>query len=175
MREWLLLLYRIPREPTTRRVAVWRRLKRLGALVLHDAAWILPATEQTREQFRWLAAEITEAGGEALVWEARLALGQDERLVEQFAAQVDGPYREILHELGRRGADLAALARRYQQVNRIEYFQTAIGKEVRSRLAAAREGTSSSGPHGGYPRAPADRCPDRALVDRSTVGGRRRC
>lgn len=137
MREWLLLLYRIPREPTTRRVAVWRKLKRLGALVLHDAAWVLPATERTREQFRWLAAEITEASGEALVWEARLALGQDEVLVEQFAAQVDGPYQEILDELRRRGADVTTLSRRYQQVNRIEYFQTALGKQVRMRLAAA--------------------------------------
>lgn len=143
MREWLLLLYRIPREPTTRRVAVWRKLKRLGALVLHDAAWVLPATEPTREQFRWLAAEITEAGGEALVWEARLALGQDDELVEQFAAQVDGPYREILRELRRRGADIASLSRRYQQVNRIEYFQTALGKQVRTALAAARDGRTT--------------------------------
>ncbi len=139
MREWLLVLYRIPREPTTRRVAVWRKLKRLGALVLHDAAWVLPATEQTREQFRWLAAEITEAGGEALVWEARLALGQEEDLIEQFAAQVDGPYREILQELRRRGADIATLSRRYTQVNRLEYFPSELGKEVRTRLAAVRE------------------------------------
>lgn len=143
MREWLLLLYRIPREPTTRRVAVWRKLKRLGALVLHDAAWVLPATEQTREQFRWLAAEITEAGGEALVWEARLALGQDEALIQQFAAQVDGPYREILQELRRCGADIATLSRRYQQVKRIEYFQTALGKQVRTVLAAARDGRTA--------------------------------
>jgi hypothetical protein len=143
VREWLLLLYRIPREPTTRRVAVWRKLKRLGALVLHDAAWVLPATEQTREQFRWLAAEITEAGGEALVWEARLALGQDEALIQQFAAQVDGPYREILQELRRRGADIATLSRRYQQVQRIEYFQTALGKQVRTVLAAARDGRTA--------------------------------
>lgn len=139
MREWLLVLYRIPREPTTRRVAVWRKLKRLGALVLHDAAWVLPATEQTRERFRWLAAEITEAGGEALVWEARLALGQEEELIEQFATQVDGPYREILQELRRRGADIATLSRRYTQVNRLEYFPSQLGKEVRTRLAAVRE------------------------------------
>ena len=143
MREWLLLLYRIPREPTTRRVAVWRKLKRLGALRLHDAAWVLPATEQTREQFRWLAAEIAETDGEALVWEARLALGQDEALIQQFAAQVDGPYREILQELRRRGADIATLSRRYQQVKRIEYFQTALGKQVRTVLAAARDGRTA--------------------------------
>jgi len=142
MREWLLLLYSIPREPTAPRVAVWRKLKRLGALLLADAAWVLPAREATAEQLRWLAAEIAEAGGEALVWEARLALGQEEALVEQFAAQVEGPYREILAELDRAGADLGALSRRYQQVVAQDYFGSELGQQVRAALASARGGTS---------------------------------
>lgn len=41
---WVLLIYTMPREPTAPRVAVWRKLKKLGALRLHDAAWVLPAT-----------------------------------------------------------------------------------------------------------------------------------
>jgi hypothetical protein len=138
--DWLLLLYSIPREPTAPRVAVWRKLKRLGALLLNDAAWVLPAREGTREQLRWLAAEVAEAGGEALVWEARLALGQEEALVEQFAAQVAGPYREILDELGRAGADLGALSRRYQQVVAQDYFGSELGQRVRAALASARGG-----------------------------------
>jgi hypothetical protein len=139
-REWLLLLYRIPREPTAPRVAVWRKLKRLGALLLDDAAWILPAREATREQFRWLAAEVEEAGGHALVWEARLAVGQEEAIVEQFAARVEGPYREILADLARDGADLVALSRRFQQVRQQDHFQSALGAEVRDALASAGMG-----------------------------------
>jgi hypothetical protein len=54
---WLLLLYKVARQPSARRVYIWRKLKRLGALLLHDAAWVLPATPRTREQFQWLAAE----------------------------------------------------------------------------------------------------------------------
>src|SRR5438067_13827583 len=141
MREWLLLLYSIPREPTAPRVAVWRKLKRLGALLLADAAWVLPASEATREQLRWLAAEVAEAGGEALVWEAHLALGQEEALVEQFAAQVEGPYREILAALTCEGADLAALSRRYQQVVAHDYFGSELGQEVRQALTTARGAT----------------------------------
>jgi hypothetical protein len=141
-RGWLLLLYSIPREPTAPRVAVWRKLKRLGALLLNDAAWVLPARDATREQLRWLAAEVSEAGGEALVWEARLALGQEEALVEQFAARVEGPYREILEELGREGADLGALSRRYQQVVAQDYFGTELGQRVRQALATARGGAA---------------------------------
>ena len=140
-RDWLLLLYSIPREPTAPRVAVWRKLKRLGALLLNDAAWVLPARDTTREQLRWLADEVAQAGGEALVWEARLALGQEEALVEQFAAQVEGPYRELLAELGRAGADLGALSRRYQQVVAQDYFGSELGQQVRAALASARGGS----------------------------------
>src|SRR5215470_17625520 len=61
---WVLLVYKVPREPTAGRAMVWRKLKRLGALLLHDAVWVLPATPWTREQFQWLAVEIGELGGE---------------------------------------------------------------------------------------------------------------
>jgi hypothetical protein len=140
VREWLLLVYRIPREPTAPRVAVWRKLKRLGAILLNDAAWVLPAREATREQFRWLAAEIEEAGGNAVVWDARLAVGQEEDIVEQFAAQVDGPYRGILDALASRDADVAALSRRYQQLLAHDYFQSELGARVRAALASAARG-----------------------------------
>ena len=60
MRNWILLIYKIPNEPSAGRVFVWRKLKKLGAMLLHDAVWVLPATPQTKEHFRWLAAEIAE-------------------------------------------------------------------------------------------------------------------
>lgn len=140
VREWLLLMHRTPREPSAPRVAVWRKLKRLGALMLHDAAWVLPANDRTREQLRWLAAEVVEAGGEALVWEARLALGQEHSLVEQFAAQVEEPYRAILAELDSSEPDLSTLSRRYQQVARLDYFHSELGARVRAALATADGG-----------------------------------
>ncbi len=59
---WVLLVYKIPREPTASRATVWRKLKRLGALLLHDAVWVLPATAWTREQFQWLTVEVGELG-----------------------------------------------------------------------------------------------------------------
>jgi len=137
MRAWVLLHYKIPREPSSRRVLVWRRLKRLGAVLLHDAVWVLPATPRTREHFQWLAAEIGDGGGEALQWEGQLATaGQDDRLVAQFLAQVDAVYEEIQADLAREDADLAALGRRYQQVLAADYFDSARGQRVRERLLA---------------------------------------
>jgi len=141
---WVLLVYKIPREPTASRAQVWRKLKRLGALLLHDAVWVLPATPWTREQFQWLAVEIGELGGEAHLWESRLLLnGQEEALVRQFQARVDATYQEILDELEREDADLVALSRKYQQVRAQDYFHSVLGTHVRERLMSARGGFAS--------------------------------
>ena len=138
---WVLLVYKIPREPTASRAQVWRKLKRLGALLLHDAVWVLPATPWTREQFQWLAVEIGELEGEAYLWESHLLLsGQADALVQQFQARVDAAYQEILHELGQEDADLVALSRTYQQVRAQDYFHSEVGIQVRERLMRARGG-----------------------------------
>ena len=141
MPRWLVLVYKIAREPAAGRVYVWRKLKRLGALLVHDAVWLLPETAWTREQFQWLAVEIRELGGEALVWESRMVLlGQDQALIQQFVADVDETYQAILAALQQPDADLPALARQYQQVQARDYFQSPLGQQVRAALLAARGG-----------------------------------
>ena len=141
---WVLLVYKIPREPTASRAQVWRKLKRLGALLLHDAVWVLPATAWTREQFQWLAVEIGELGGEAHLWESHLLLsGQADTLIQQFQARVDAAYQEILEELTQEDADLVALSRTYQQVRVQDYFHSVLGTHVRERLMNARGGFAS--------------------------------
>ncbi len=138
---WVLLVYKIPREPTASRATAWRKLIRLGALLLLDAVWVLPASPWTRELFLWLAVEIGELGGEAHLWEARLLLnGQEEALVRQFQAHVDEAYQEILNELEREDADLVTLSRKYQQVRAQDYFHSELGQQVRMRLLTARGG-----------------------------------
>ncbi len=141
---WVLLVYKIPREPTSSRATVWRKLKRLGALLLHDAVWVLPATPWTREQFQWLAVEIGELEGEAYLWESHLLLnGQSDALMQQFQARVDATYQEILDELEQDNADLVALSRKYQQVRAQDYFYSELGRHVRERLMSARGGFAS--------------------------------
>ncbi len=141
---WVLLVYKIPREPTSSRATVWRKLKRLGALLLHDAVWVLPATPWTREQFQWLAVEIGELEGEAYLWESHLLLnGQADVLAQQFQARVDAAYQEILDEVEQDDADLVALSRKYQQVRAQDYFHSELGVHVRERLMSARGGFAS--------------------------------
>jgi hypothetical protein len=137
-RRWLLLLYKVPPEPTANRVSVWRKLKRVGALLLHDAVWVLPPSPRTVEEVQWLAAEIHERGGEAMVWEGTLSLdGHDEMLVQQFVAQVDAVYGEILTGLEQPEPDLVALSRRYQQTRLHDYFRSPMGERVREALLVA--------------------------------------
>lgn len=66
-----MLTYRLPREPSAPRLALWRRLKRLGAAQLSDGLVALPADARTREQLEWAAEEVEESGGSAGVWLAR--------------------------------------------------------------------------------------------------------
>jgi hypothetical protein len=141
MSAWLLLHYKLPPEPSALRVHVWRRLKRLGAALFQDAVWVLPNTARTLEQFQWLAAEIVEMGGEAVLWEAQPALSnRDDGLVRQFQEGTDQAYGEILKKLGKRGADIEALSRQYQQVRQRDYFQSPVGEQVRAALLSKRGG-----------------------------------
>ena len=86
---WLLFLYKVPHEPSTRRVYVWRKLKRLGAVMLHDSAWVLPQVPSNLEQLRKLAKEIVDLGGDSLLWEAHLA-GDDQE--EMFLVRLGGSH-----------------------------------------------------------------------------------
>jgi len=138
---WLLLTYRIPREPTAGRVYVWRKLKALGAVSLQDASWLLPSTPRTQEQFQWLAAEIKELNGEVVLFHADEVLDGDEAsLVERFNALLRAAYTEILGELKGRKPNLAALSKRYQEVLSRDYFHCPLREKVRDKLLSAQGG-----------------------------------
>ncbi len=137
---WLLLIYKIPREPTASRVYVWRKLKQLGAISVQDAIWVLPATARTQEQFQWLASEIIELKGEASIFQSRLLFASEgDSLRERFEAPAQAAYVEILAALKRRKPDLAALSTKFQQAKDQDYFRCELGERVRQRLLDAEE------------------------------------
>jgi hypothetical protein len=85
---WLLLIHQLPPKPDYLRVKVRRRLHRIGALPLRGSVYVLPASEEAREDFHWLAEEIRAEGGEAIVCEARFVQGiSDEEVRAMFATQ----------------------------------------------------------------------------------------
>ncbi len=129
--EWVLLTYRMPREPSTPRIAVWRTLKRLGVAQLGDGLVALPADARTREQLDWVAEQITEGGGIAGVWLARPGtLRQERELAAAMATARAAEYAAVLGDAAAAlGADPAAragvlrrLRGQLRRIGRRDYF-----------------------------------------------------
>src|SRR2546428_8619946 len=96
---WVLLAFRLPREPSTPRIAVWRKIKRLGAAQLLDGLVALPLDSRNREQLEWIANDVTEAGGAATIWIGRLASAAQERqLAARMREIVAAEYRALVSD-----------------------------------------------------------------------------
>jgi len=93
--QWLVLVYRIPSEPTRLRAAAWRRLKGLGAVYLQNSVAALPATPQTERALRKLRHDIVEMSGTALLLSASALVGETD-LMATYQAARDDEYEEII-------------------------------------------------------------------------------
>jgi len=122
----------LPREPSTPRITVWRKLRRLGAIQPVDGLVALPADARTKEQLEWVAEEVLDAGGEATVWLGRPGSAADERrLAARMSAAIAEEYRAVLaavdearreDSLSARRRVLARLGRELQRIGRRDFF-----------------------------------------------------
>ena len=146
---WVLLSYRLPREPSTPRISVWRKLKRLGVAQISDGLVALPADARTQEQLEWIAEEITDAGGTATVWVGRpTALAEEHHLAQSMAERRAAEYRAVIAE-ARRGelrpdADRLRLIRRLRaevgRIHRRDYFPPPERRAAEAAVDALRPG-----------------------------------
>jgi hypothetical protein len=101
-RRWLLLVHQLPATPSNLRVQTWRRLQQLGAIPVKQAVYALPDTPEAREDFEWLKAEITGAGGEATVFAAdNVDAWSDDALVREFKRAREASYKELGRDIER--------------------------------------------------------------------------
>src|SRR6476660_1468243 len=106
---WLLLIHQVPNSPAYLRVKMWRRLQKIGAVAVKNAVYILPRSDQSAEDFHWVAREILEAGGDASVCEATFVEGiTAKELIELFLAARDSDYSELTGEIKELKEELAA-------------------------------------------------------------------
>lgn len=93
--QWLLLVYRIPSEPTRLRATVWRRLKSLGAVYLQNSAAALPASGPTERALRKLRHDIIDMAGTATLLRCEALAGETE-IVDAFHRARNDEYEEIV-------------------------------------------------------------------------------
>src|SRR5260370_7977787 len=94
---WLLLLVRLPATHKAERVAIWRKLKKSGAIQIQTSTYVLPDEPARYESFQWLTQEIRVAGGDATLVRAREIEGlSNQKLVGLFNSDRSREYPHLL-------------------------------------------------------------------------------
>jgi hypothetical protein len=161
---WIVFSYSLPgKSGSGPRVNLWRRLRRLGAISPAGGAQVLPARDDCLEAFQWLAREIRQAQGEAIVMRVEQFEGlSDQDLIDLFHAARAEDYAEIerqiieLDKTQRQRAkranrapakdELEKLRRRYLEIRRVDYFNSPAGDRVANQLSRAEQALSAVRP-----------------------------
>ena len=173
---WLLLIHQIPPKPDYFRVKVRRRLQRMGAVALKNSVYVLPLTEESREDFAWLVREIEADGGDAVVCEAEFVLGvSDEELWRMF--EMESERSEPRSEVGRVEPGRTWVTRANVHVDRMAsawLIRRFIDAEAKFRFVAGRKraepGEIRFDMYDGEYTHEGDRCTFEVLVTRFVSG-----
>ena len=147
---WLVFSYSLPSKArSSPRVAVWRRLRTLGAVSPKGGVYVLPGRPDCMEAFQWLAQEVEDAKGEALLMHVDRFEGMtDQALVAAFREARRKDYEALDARIAdfqrlrgdRRAAagdareTLARLRREQSDLARIDFFETPEGAAVAAKL-----------------------------------------
>ena len=149
---WVFLAYRLPREPSTPRITLWRKLRRLGVAQVADGVVALPLDARTKEQLEWVADEVIEAGGEATIWLAETASrSQEQTVIEAMGAAVAGDYQAVIDAAtaaaaeppGQRRRTLSRLRRELRRIRSRDYFPPPEAEAAARAVAALTAGVEA--------------------------------
>ena len=153
---WLLLTYKVPPEPASKRVALWRRLKSMGAVYLQNGVCLLPKTDDHVRRLKMLENDIAKMQGDAVIL-AAIALDrvQEEKVVARFKADRDDAYRELIdkcddfeteiaketaaqhftyNELEENDGELKKLQGWLDKIKKLDFYGGGLAAEARERL-----------------------------------------
>ena len=150
---WIVFSYSLPsKSGSSPRVNLWRRLRRLGAISPTGGLYILPAQDACMEAFQWLAQEINQSNGQALVMLVQQFEGlTDQQLTELFREARKEDYTEIKDQVAKLEEAIATetnakmvtdfqdrltkLQRQYNDIRRIDYFDSPESMQIAAQLA----------------------------------------
>jgi len=155
---WLLLLFTLPTNRNTGRVAVWRRLKKMGAVQIKTSTYLLPDEPAQYEQFQWLAQQIRDYGGDSTLVRAQEIEGlSKENVIAMFNDARAEDYavlrKSIQSFIVRRkkmaaeetAGELERLTGQFRAIRSVDFFDSARGHETAMLLRRA-EGRSRARP-----------------------------
>ena len=175
---WLLLTYKVPAEPSAKRIAIWRRLKGMGAVYLQNGVCVLPKTDDHIRRLKMVENDIMKAEGECVILETiALDRAQEEKVVARFKADRDDAYEEFIDkcddferevakeitevhysyaELEENDVDLKKLQGWIEKIAKLDFYGGARAEEAHARLKGceavlddyARRVFDATGEHG---------------------------
>jgi hypothetical protein len=162
---WLLLAHQLPTRSSNARVKTWRRLQQIGAVPTRNSVYVLPNTEQCREDFEWIRSEIVSLGGEATVFAADAVNPEgDEDIVATGQRARDADYRRLKGEAdklrtssrgkksvsapGRENSTrgVRTLRERFNEIERIDFFHASSRQEAADSLTMLERAVTAGKP-----------------------------
>jgi len=153
---WLLLTYKVPPEPAKKRVALWRRLKGMGAVYLQNGVCLLPKTDDHARRLKMIENDIAEMAGESVILETvALDQGQEDKVMARFKVDRDEEYIEFLDkckdfeaeiaketaashftyaELEENDVDLKKLQSWLEKIRKLDFYGATLAAEAHQRL-----------------------------------------
>ncbi len=154
---WIVFSYSLSvKRASSARVSFWRRLQRLGAVTAKTGVYVLPPHDECVEAFQWLAQEVQQVGGDAVVMRVDRFEGfPDAKLVELFQEACRPKYTELetdaadLEKVLRRGKraitraegleKLEKLRKRQAEIARVDFFNVPNAVKVNNLLRRIQE------------------------------------
>lgn len=150
MNSWLLLLHQIPPKPAYFRAKVSRRLAQVGALPIKNSAYLLPDTEESREDFEWICREIKAEGGAGWLFRTESLVGLSvEQIQTSFRRLRDSDYADLLATA--KELDDAKLTQRFEELKKIDFFNHPAQRQVERVLAERKRRAAETGPSSSVP------------------------
>ena len=153
---WLLLTYKVPAEPSAKRIAIWRKLKGMGAVYLQNGVCVLPKTDDHIRRLKMVENDIDGAKGESVILETvALDRGQEDKVIARFKAERDEAYAEFIDkcddferevakeiaadhysyaELEENDVDLKKLQGWLEKIGKLDFYGAVRAEEAQARL-----------------------------------------